>query len=36
MSMPMIYAFLDGKIRSEIDMTQVKSKQMPAEAGAML
>ena len=36
MSMPMTYAFLDGKIRSEIDMTQVKSKQMPAEAGAML
>jgi hypothetical protein len=36
MSMPMSYALLDGKIRSEIDMTQVKSKQMPAEANAML
>jgi hypothetical protein len=34
MSMPMSYALLDGKIRSEVDMTQVKSKQMPAEAGA--
>lgn len=36
MSMPMTYALLDGKIRSEIDMTQVKSKEMPAEAGAAL
>src|SRR5688572_3130649 len=36
MSMPMGYALLDGKIRSDIDMTQVKSKQMPAEANAML
>ena len=36
MSMPMTYALLEGKIRSEIDMTQVKSKQMPAEANAML
>jgi hypothetical protein len=36
MSMPMGYAMLDGKIRSEVDMTQVKSKQMPAEASAML
>lgn len=36
MSMPMTYALLDGKIRSEIDMAQVKSKEMPAEAGAAL
>jgi len=36
MSMPMTYSLLDGKIRSEIDMTQVKSKQMPAEANAIL
>lgn len=36
MSMPMTYALLDGKIRSEIDMTQVTSKDMPAEAGATL
>jgi len=36
MSMPMNYALLDGKIRSEVDMTQVKSKQIPAEANAML
>ena len=36
MSMPMGYAMLDGKIRSEVDMTQVKSKQMPAEANAIL
>jgi len=36
MSMPMSYALLDGKIRSEVDMTQVKSKQMPANASAML
>ena len=36
MSMPMIYALLDGKIRSEVDMTQIKSKQMPAEAAPML
>jgi hypothetical protein len=34
MSMPMTYALLDGKIRSEIDMAQVKSKDIPAEAGA--
>ena len=36
MSMPMNYALLDGKIRSEIDMAQVKSKDMPAETGATL
>src|SRR5688572_19702450 len=36
MSMPMTYALLDGKIRSEIDMTQVKSREMSAEAGAAL
>jgi hypothetical protein len=36
MSMPMSYALLDTKIRTEIDMTQVKSKEMPAEAGDMI
>src|SRR5687767_5084750 len=34
MSMPMSYALLDGKVRSEVDMAQVKSKDMPAEASA--
>jgi hypothetical protein len=30
--MPMGFALLDGKIRMEIDLGQMKSKQMPAEA----
>lgn len=36
MTMPMSYAVLDGKMRSEIDMTQVKSKDMEGDAGAAL
>src|SRR6266508_4641464 len=35
MLMPMTYAFLDGKARSEVDMTQVKSKEIPPESKAM-
>lgn len=34
MSMPMNYSFLNGRIRSEIDMAQVKSKDMPPDAMA--
>lgn len=36
MSMPMAFAMLDGKIRAEIDMSRVKSKDMPPEAAASL
>jgi hypothetical protein len=36
MTMPMSYAVLDGKLRSEVDMTQLKSKEMPPEAAASL
>jgi hypothetical protein len=36
MLMPMGYAALDSKIRSEIDMTQLKSKEMQGEAAASL
>ena len=36
MSGTMSYAMLDGKVRSEIDMTHVKSAQMPADAAESL
>ena len=36
MTMPMSYAALDGRIRSEIDMTRIKSKDMQGEAAASL
>jgi hypothetical protein len=36
MTMPMIFSMLDGKIRADIDMARVKSKDMPAEAAASL
>jgi len=35
-SIPMGFALLDGKMRMEVDMAQVKSKQMPAKTLAML
>lgn len=34
MTIPMNYALLDGKTRTEIDMTQVKSKDLEGDAGA--
>ena|SRR5687768_7153664 len=36
MAMPMSYALLEGKIRSEMDMTQVKSKELQGNAAASL
>jgi hypothetical protein len=33
---PMGFALLDGKMRMDVDMAQVKSKQMPAKTLAML
>lgn len=36
MTMTMNFAFLDGKVRSEIDLGQIRSKDMPADAGAMM
>ena len=36
MSMPMLFALLDGKIRVEMDMTQIKSKEMPADMAGTL
>src|SRR3954469_12669125 len=36
MTMPMAFSMLDGKIRADIDMARVKSKDMPAEAAASL
>jgi hypothetical protein len=35
MTMPMSYALLDGKIRSEVDMTQVKSKELEGSAAQL-
>jgi hypothetical protein len=35
MTMPMNYAVLDGKIRSEVDMTQVKSKALEGSAASL-
>src|SRR5882724_11206814 len=35
-SIPMGFALLDGKMRMEVDMAQVKSKQMPAKTLAVL
>jgi hypothetical protein len=35
MMMPMTYTFLDGKTRSEVDMAQVKSREIEAGAAAM-
>lgn len=32
----MDFAFLDGKMRAEVDMTQMKSTNMPPGAGAMM
>lgn len=32
----MEFALLDGKMRTDIDLSQVKSKELPAEAGAMM
>ena len=34
-TMPMSYALLDGKIRSEVDMTQVKSKELEGSAASL-
>ena len=34
--MNMEFALLDGKVRSDIDLSQLKSKDMPADAGAMM
>src|SRR5688572_28870502 len=34
MTMPMDFALLNGRMRMELDLTQMKSKQMPAEAMA--
>ena len=36
MSMTMDFAMLDGKVRAEIDLSQIKSKEMPPEAAASL
>lgn len=36
MTLFMDFALLDGKVRTDIDMSQTKSKDMPAEAGAMM
>jgi hypothetical protein len=36
MTMPIDYALLDGKIRSEVDMTQVKSKELDGTAAGSL
>jgi hypothetical protein len=36
MSMPLQFAMLDGKVRTEIDMTEIKSKSMPPEAVAQM
>jgi hypothetical protein len=35
MLMPLAFALLDGKIRADIDLTQIKSKEIQAEAMAM-
>ena len=35
-TMNMEFAFLDGKVRSELDLSQMKSKDVPANAGAMM
>ena len=35
-AMTMNFAFLDGKVRTELDMSQMKSKDMPVGAGAMM
>lgn len=35
MTMPMSYALLDGKIRSEVDMTKVKSKDLEGSAASL-
>ena len=35
MTMPMSYALLEGKIRSEVDMTQVKSKELEGSAASL-
>ena len=34
-TMPMSYALLDGRIRSEVDMTQVKSKELEGSAASL-
>jgi len=36
MTMPMTFSMLEGKIRADIDMARVKSKDMPPEAAASL
>src|SRR5215210_1576409 len=35
MTMPMSYALLDGRIRSEVDMTQFKSKELEGSAASL-